>query len=80
MVVNDDVYGILRNPLLTNTEAIYNNSKVLVNGEQVEFQNYTIFGHNYFKLRDITEVLNGTESQFNIEWVADENMISIEKN
>jgi len=43
-------------------------STVLVNGELIDFQAYNINGFNFFKLRDIAYVLNGTSSQFDIEW------------
>ena len=42
------------------------NSKVLVNGKEVAFDAYTIDGSNYFKLRDLAFVLNGTEKQFSV--------------
>ncbi len=44
------------------------NSKVLVNGKEVAFDAYTIDGSNYFKLRDLAYVLNGTEKQFEVGW------------
>ena len=44
------------------------NSKVLVNGKEVAFDAYTIDGANYFKLRDLAYVLNGTEKQFEVGW------------
>ena len=44
------------------------NSKVLVNGKEVAFDAYTIDGSNYFKLRDLACVLNGTEKQFEVGW------------
>ena len=44
------------------------NSKVLVNGKEVAFDAYTIDGSNYFKLRDLAFVLNGTEKQFEVGW------------
>ena len=44
------------------------NSKVLVNGREVAFDAYTIDGSNYFKLRDLAYVLNGTEKQFEVGW------------
>ncbi len=43
-------------------------SKVLVNGKEVAFDAYTIDGSNYFKLRDLAFVLNGTEKQFEVGW------------
>jgi hypothetical protein len=41
-------------------------SKVLVNGENTSFDAYNISDNNYFKLRDLAFVLNGTEKQFAI--------------
>ncbi|MCL2402317.1 MAG: copper amine oxidase N-terminal domain-containing protein [Oscillospiraceae bacterium] len=43
---------------------------VLVNGQNVAFQAYHIDGSNFFRLRDIAYVLNGTSAQFNVEWDA----------
>ena len=80
IVTRDGQFGILTNPLVYNTNALYNKATVLVDGKKVNFESYTIFDNNYFKLRDIAQVLNGTECQFNIEWIEQENMISIEKN
>ena len=45
-----------------------NKSKVLVNGELTNFEAYNIDGFNYFKLRDIAKVVNGTNKQFNVTW------------
>ncbi len=45
-----------------------NSSTVLVNGKNVAFDAYTIEGSNYFKLRDLAYVLNGTEKQFEVGW------------
>jgi len=44
---------------------------VLVNGESIDFDAYNIGGNNYFKLRDVAFVLNGTEKQFELGWDAD---------
>ena len=41
-------------------------STVLVNGENVAFDAYNINDNNYFKLRDLAFVLNGTEKQFEV--------------
>ena len=45
-------------------------STVLVNGTQVAFDAYTIKDNNYFKLRDLAYVLNGTEKQFEVVYDA----------
>ena len=43
-------------------------STVLVNGENVAFDAYNINDNNYFKLRDLAYVLNGTAKQFEVGW------------
>ena len=43
-------------------------SKVVVNGKAVNFDAYTIGGSNYFKLRDLAFVLNGTSKQFGVSY------------
>lgn len=43
-------------------------SKVLVNGKEINFDAYLIEGNNYFKLRDLAYVVRGTEKQFEVTW------------
>ncbi len=43
-------------------------SRILVNGEEINFQAYNINGNNYFKLRDIAYILQNTEKPFDITW------------
>ena len=43
-------------------------SKVMINGQIVDFQAYNIDGNNYFKLRDLAYALSGTSAQFNVTW------------
>jgi len=52
-------------------------SKVFVNGEETAFDAYNIGGSNYFKLRDLAYVLDGTEKQFEIGWDEKNNAISL---
>lgn len=52
-------------------------SKVLVAGEEVKFEAYTINNSNYFKLRDLAYVLNGTSKTCNIEWNAESQAIAV---
>ncbi len=42
--------------------------KLTVNGEAIECDKYNIDGSNYFKLRDLAMLLNGTGSQFDVGW------------
>lgn len=51
--------------------------KVTLDGKSVAPQGYNIENNNYFKLRDIAYMLNGTESQFNVAWDAKNNAISL---
>jgi len=44
------------------------NTVLRVDGKQVSFTVYNINGHNYFKLRDVAQVLNGTRKQFSVDW------------
>ena len=43
-------------------------SNVLVDGQIVAFDAYTINDNNYFKLRDLAYVLNGSDKQFDVGW------------
>jgi len=52
-------------------------SNVYVNGEVVGFDAYNINGSNYFKLRDLAYILNGTEKQFEVGWDGTNNAISL---
>jgi len=51
--------------------------KVFVNGEETAFDAYNIDGNNYFKLRDLANVLSGTEKQFEVGWDAATNAVTL---
>lgn len=53
------------------------NSKVLVNGEEVEFEAYNINDNNYFKLRDLALVVSETEKSFEVGWDNENKVISL---
>ena len=55
--------------------AIPTKSKVYVDGLGKSFEAYTINGNNYFKLRDIAMVLNGTNKQFEVGFNKEKNAI-----
>jgi len=74
----DGTGAIFRNPLYRESvNALPTSSKVLVNGEEVSFDAYNIKGNNYFKLRDLAYVLNGTQKQFEVTWDGNANAIRL---
>ena len=52
-------------------------STVLVDAQSIAYDAYNIGGNNYFKLRDLAYTLNGTAKQFEVEWDAGNNAISL---
>lgn len=52
-------------------------SAVLVDGEQASFEAYNIADTNYFKLRDIAYILDGTEANFELTWNQEAGAIEI---
>ena len=59
---------LFSNVTLANEIARPTFQKILFNSEEVEGEVYNINGSNYFKLRDIAAILNGTSAQFSIEY------------
>ncbi|MDE7035000.1 MAG: hypothetical protein K2O74_01960, partial [Eubacteriales bacterium] len=55
-------------PVVVKKEAALSANSVLVNGEKVAFDAYTIDGFNYFKLRDIAAALTGSDATFDVAW------------
>ena len=51
--------------------------KLTVNGEAVYCDKYNIDGSNYFKLRDLAQLLNGTGSQFDVGWDEASKVVSV---
>ena len=54
--------------------------KLTVDGIPVNCMKYNIDGSNYFKLRDLAQLLNGTGSQFDVGWDAVNKIVSITTN
>lgn len=71
-------------PVVTNTvsksTANPTSSKVLVNGKAVGFDAYNINNNNYFKLRDVAQIIRGTDKQFNVTWDGSKNAINLISN
>lgn len=57
--------------------AVPTSSKMTVNGAAVSFDAYNINSYNYFKLRDLAYVLNGSMKQFEVSWDNTKNTINI---
>jgi len=55
------------------------NIRVSVNGKLTEVYPFNIKGNNYFKLRDLAMLLNGTEKQFDVSWDAENKAIKVTK-
>ena len=51
-----------------------------IDGKSVECDKYNIDGYNYFKLRDLAALLNGTGSQFNVDWDASKRSVAVTTN
>ena len=62
---------------LSSVIANPSNATVFVDGVEVSLVAYNIDGHNFFRLRDIAFVLNGSSSQFNLYWSAEHQAILI---
>lgn len=54
-----------------------NRATVLVNGEKVDFEAYTVNGNNYFKLRDVAQALTGSGKQFEVTWDMEKSAINL---
>ena len=63
--------------VVDSVKANYTNSKVLVNGVEIQFEAYNINNNNYFKLRDIAKALSGTDKQFDVSWDAENSSINL---
>lgn len=72
-------YAVENNiPVATITAtAIPSYAKVIVDGNEISFDAYNINDNNYFKLRDLAFVLNGSAKQFGVEWNEEKNAINL---
>ena len=59
------------------TDVVLSSQNLTVNGRPVECEKYNIDGSNYFKLRDIAYLLNGTESQFDVGYDPDTRTVTV---
>ena len=49
-------------------KTVLSKQSLTVNGQAVDCQKYNIDGNNYFKLRDLAKLLDGTTSQFDVSY------------
>ena len=72
---------IVYNPLMTHGFGVNKNSALLsVNGTLYTVDAYNINGNNYFKLRDVAALINGSEKQFNVTWNEARKAVEIQTN
>lgn len=64
-------------PQSASLKIVPSTHKVTLDGKAVAPQGYNIENNNYYKLRDIAYILNGTDSQFNVSWDSDSNRIEL---
>ena len=75
--------GAVSAALLTSAGAVDakpTSHSVYVDGKQVNCAAYAINGNNYFKLRDLAAMVNGTEKQFEVTWDENQKAISLLSN
>ncbi len=58
-------------------KATPSNATLKIDGAAVKTEAYNINGSNYFKLRDLAMVLNGSNKQFEVAWDGNKNAISL---
>ena len=51
-------------------DVVLSTQLLTVDGKPIDCERYNIDGYNYFKLRDLAWVLNGTGSQFDVDYDA----------
>lgn len=61
----------------TALKVVSSTHHVEVNGKAVNPQAYNIDGYNYFKLRDLAYLLNGTTMSFNVTWDSSKNAVNL---
>lgn len=75
----EPVYSMfIVNPKAVETgTAFASDCNFYVNDKQLSLEAYVIKENNYFKLRDFAMILDGTDKQFDVDWDAENNAISL---
>ena len=63
--------------LAAGAQVVLSAQELRVDGAYVDCEKYNIDGSNYFKLRDLAYLMNGTGSQFSIGWDGEKGVIAI---
>ncbi|MBQ3378566.1 MAG: hypothetical protein IJG50_01730 [Clostridia bacterium] len=61
----------------SGAKVILTRQNLKVNGESKEAEIYNIGGSNFFKLRDIAMLLNGTGSEFSVDFDSSQNAVTV---
>ena len=69
--------AIIGEDVLQTETASPTSQKLTVNGKAQKTEIYNINGSNYFKLRDMAALLNGTGSQFSVDFDSARNAIAV---
>ena len=69
--------ALLPTAALAGVSAVCSPQNLTVNGRTVACEKYNIDGSNYFKLRDLAKLLDGTASQFDVGWDEANKLVSI---
>ena len=64
-------------PALAEDDVRLSPQNLEVDGKSVACEKYNIDGNNFFKLRDIAFLLNGTDSQFDVGWDPEKQLVTI---
>ena len=67
-------------PALAFSKVRLSTQNLMVNGKPVDCEKYNIDGSNYFKLRDLAKLLDGTESQFDVGWDGAKKLVTLTTN
>lgn len=61
----------------SDISVVLSSQNLTVDGKNVDCEKYNINGSNYFKLRDLAQLLNGTDSQFGVGYDAETSTVTI---
>ena len=69
--------GVIEITIITDPKVRVTNQGLKVNGEDKSGDIYNISGRNYFKLRDLAMLLNGTSAQFSVDFDTENSIVYV---